>query len=84
VIESIGCQHLTCDGYAFQIEIKYKAYKKGFRMKEVPIVFEDRYLGQSKMSKKIVIEAIYRVFLMRLMDTPLMRKMLPQTQTHSS
>jgi dolichol-phosphate mannosyltransferase len=57
--------------------MKYKAYKKGFRIKEIPIVFEDRYLGQSKMNKKIVIEAMYRVLLMRLDDMPL-RKLLPR------
>lgn len=65
VIEAIGPDNLKSDGYAFQIEIKYKAFKNGFKLKEIPIVFEDRYLGQSKMSKKIVIEAMYRVFFLR-------------------
>lgn len=76
VIEAIGPDNIKSDGYAFQIEMKYKAFKKGFRIKEVPIVFEDRYLGQSKMSKKIVLEAMYRVLLMRLNETPL-QKVLP-------
>lgn len=66
LLEAIGPETLKSDGYAFQIEIKYRAHKKGFRLKEVPIVFEDRYLGQSKMSKKIVAEAMVRVLLMRL------------------
>jgi dolichol-phosphate mannosyltransferase len=77
VIEAIGPGALKSDGYAFQIEMKYKAFKKGFRIKEIPIVFEDRYLGQSKMNKKIVVEAMYRVLLMRLDDMPL-RKLLPR------
>lgn len=71
VIEAIGVNNIKSDGYAFQIEMKYKAFKKGFRIKEIPIIFEDRFLGQSKMSKKIVVEAMYRVFLMRLSDSKL-------------
>ncbi|MEW6055646.1 MAG: polyprenol monophosphomannose synthase [Bdellovibrionota bacterium] len=83
VIEAIGPNTLKSDGYAFQIEMKYKAYKKGFRLKEVPIVFEDRYLGQSKMNKKIVVEAMYRVLLMRVNDLSI-RKLLPDFKTSSS
>lgn len=79
VIEAIGPSTLKSDGYSFQIEIKYRAFKKGFRIREIPIVFEDRHLGQSKMSKKIVAEAMYRVLLMRLGETPL-RRMLPDVQ----
>ncbi len=80
VIESIGVNNIKSDGYAFQIEMKYKAFKKGFRMKEIPIIFEDRFLGQSKMSKKIVIEAMYRVFLMRMGDSKL-AGMIPDQNT---
>lgn len=76
VIEAIGPNTLKSDGYAFQIEIKYKAFRKGFRIHEIPIVFEDRYLGQSKMNKKIVVEAMYRVLLMRLNEGSV-RKLLP-------
>lgn len=79
VIEAIGPNNLKSDGYAFQIEMKFKAYRKGFRIKEIPIVFEDRYLGQSKMSKKIVMEAMYRVLLMRVGKTPA-GKLLPETK----
>lgn len=78
VIEAIGPNNLKSDGYSFQIEIKYKAFKKGFRLREIPIVFEDRYLGQSKMNKKIVFEAMYRVLLMRLNEASVMRKLLPE------
>ncbi len=53
------------NGYSFQIELKYKAMKKGFKGAESPIVFEDRRVGQSKMSLKIVLEAFWRVWLMR-------------------
>jgi dolichol-phosphate mannosyltransferase len=52
-------------GYSFQIELKYRALKLGFKGQEVPIVFEDRRVGQSKMSMKIVLEAFYRVWLIR-------------------
>lgn len=69
VLEVIGIDSLKSDGYAFQIEIKYKALKKGFRIKELPIIFEDRNLGKSKMSRKIVLEAMCRVMLMRLENT---------------
>ena len=79
VLEAIGPSNLLSDGYAFQIEIKYRASKKGFRIKEIPIVFEDRYLGQSKMNKKIVIEAMYRVLLMRMGEGSV-RKMLPEAR----
>jgi dolichol-phosphate mannosyltransferase len=82
VIEAIGPSTLKSDGYSFQIELKYKAFRKGFRLKEIPIVFEDRYLGQSKMNKKIVLEAIYRVLLMRLADAQA-RKLLPDAKTSS-
>jgi len=81
VIEAVGLHSLKSDGYAFQIEIKYKAFRKKFRIKEVPIVFEDRYLGHSKMNKKIVAEAMWRVLLMRIGDTPI-RKFLPETKTN--
>lgn len=80
VLEAIGPNNIKSDGYSFQIEIKYKAFKKGFRMKEIPIVFEDRYLGQSKMNKKIVVEAMYRVLLMRLGETSI-KKLLPEAKT---
>jgi dolichol-phosphate mannosyltransferase len=66
VIEAIGMDDIKSDGYSFQIEMKFKAWQKGYKIVEVPIVFEDRYLGKSKMSKHIVVEAMGRVLLMRL------------------
>ena len=53
-------------GYAFQVETTYRAILAGFRVEEVPIVFNDRRVGESKMSKRIVVEAALRVPLMRL------------------
>ena len=65
VLKDIGLDTIKSNGYSFQIELKYKAQKQGYKVKEVPIVFEDRRVGQSKMSLKIVIEAFYKVWLIR-------------------
>lgn len=66
VLESVDISSLRSDGYSFQIELKYRAYLKGFRLVEFPIIFEDRKVGKSKMSKRIVIEALKRVWGFRL------------------
>ena len=65
VLEKMGLEKIQSNGYSFQIELKYRASKLGFKGTEVPIVFEDRRVGQSKMSMKIVLEAFYRVWLIR-------------------
>lgn len=65
VLKDINLDGVQSNGYSFQIELKYKAQKKGYPVKEVPITFEDRRVGQSKMSLKIVLEAFYRVWLIR-------------------
>jgi dolichol-phosphate mannosyltransferase len=65
VLISIGLDQIQSNGYSFQIELKYKAQKKGYKVKEIPIVFEDRRVGQSKMSLKIVLEAFYKVWIIR-------------------
>lgn len=62
VLSSIGLSEIQSEGYSFQIELKYRALKKGFKVVEVPILFEDRRVGQSKMSSKIVVEALFRVW----------------------
>ena len=67
VLESIDLDKIHSGGYAFQIEINYKAWKKGFRLTEIPIVFVDRIEGRSKMSKKIVREAVWMVWKLRLL-----------------
>lgn len=64
-LKKIQLEHVKSNGYSFQIELKYRALLVGCRGQEVPIVFEDRRVGQSKMSLKIVIEAFYRVWLLR-------------------
>ncbi len=65
VLKQIGVQNIQSNGYSFQIELKYRAMKAGFKGQEIPIMFEDRRVGQSKMSLKIVTEAFYRVWWFR-------------------
>jgi dolichol-phosphate mannosyltransferase len=65
VLESINLDEIHFVGYAFQIEMKFAAWKLGFRIKEVPIEFEDRKYGESKMSKSIVKEGILGVLQLR-------------------
>ena len=61
VLESIDLDSVRALGYAFQVELTYRAEQEGFKIAEVPIVFSDRRVGQSKMSKSIVLEAIWMV-----------------------
>ena len=65
VLEAVDLGSLRSDGYSFQIELKYRAFKRGFRYTEFPIVFEDRKVGKSKMHRRIVIEALGRVWSFR-------------------
>jgi dolichol-phosphate mannosyltransferase len=65
VLEAINFDNIHSNGYAFQIEMNFKAWKKGFKLKEIPIVFVDRIEGTSKMSKKIVREAVFMVWKLR-------------------
>jgi dolichol-phosphate mannosyltransferase len=66
VLETIPLERISSKGYAFQIETTYRAERAGFRVVEVPITFVDREVGHSKMSKAIVLEAVWRVPLLRL------------------
>jgi len=66
VLESIDLASVHSTGYAFQIELTYRASKKGFKVLEIPIVFEDRRVGQSKMSWGIALEALAMVWKLRL------------------
>ena len=66
VLEQIDLEAVTSKGYAFQIELTYRALRAGFRVVEVPIVFVDRTHGKSKMSRTIFLEAVARVPLLRL------------------
>lgn len=65
VLEAIALDEVRAEGYAFQIEMTYRASRLGFQIREVPIVFADRVLGGSKMSRRIVLEAAWRVPQMR-------------------
>ncbi len=62
VLSKIKLNEVKSQGYSFQIEMNFRAWKSGFEVEEVPIVFTDRTLGESKMSKKIVREAIVMVW----------------------
>jgi dolichol-phosphate mannosyltransferase len=66
VLEAIDLDAIHAKGYAFQIETTYRALRKGFRVVEVPIRFVDREVGRSKMSRAIVLEAVWKVPLLRL------------------
>jgi dolichol-phosphate mannosyltransferase len=66
VLEAIDFDRVRSNGYSFQIEMSFRAWKKGFRLVEIPIVFTDRIEGQSKMNKRIVREAIWMVWWLRL------------------
>jgi dolichol-phosphate mannosyltransferase len=65
VLRAIDLDSVHSTGYAFQIELTYRAIRRGFRVVEVPIVFEDRRVGQSKMSRAIVLEALFMVWKIR-------------------
>ena len=66
VLESIDLDRISSNGYAFQIELHYRAWVAGFRLKEVSIIFKEREEGVSKMSKSIVREAIWRVWALKI------------------
>jgi dolichol-phosphate mannosyltransferase len=66
VLQAIDFERVRSNGYSFQIEMSFRAWKKGFRLVEIPIVFTDRVEGQSKMNKRIVREAIWMVWWLRL------------------
>lgn len=68
VLESLDLSRVRSDGYGFQIEINYKAWRKGFRIREIPILFVDRRAGESKMNRRIVWEAAWMVWRLRILD----------------
>jgi len=65
VLEAIDLTRVRSNGYAFQIEMSFRAWKNGFRIREIPIVFHDRTEGESKMSRQIIREAIWMVWRLR-------------------
>lgn len=68
VLETLDLGRIRSNGYAFQIELKFRAFRQGFRLRELPIVFIERETGESKMSKRIVREAVWRVWWLRMQD----------------
>jgi dolichol-phosphate mannosyltransferase len=70
VLEAVDLSRIRSQGYAFQVELTYRALKLGFRVKEIPIVFTDRRVGQSKMSRRIVLEAMWMIPILRTQPVP--------------
>jgi dolichol-phosphate mannosyltransferase len=68
VLETVDLDRVGSEGYSFQIEMSLRAWRKGFALGEIPIVFADRDEGQSKMSRRIVWEAVWRVWALRIRD----------------
>lgn len=68
VLEGIGLERVRSNGYAFQIEMSYRAWRHGARFRELPIIFIDRTVGESKMNKRIAGEALWIVWWLRAMD----------------
>lgn len=68
VLEAIPLEKVRSNGYSFQIEMNFKAWKRKFRIKEISIVFTDRTLGESKMSRKIMYEASYMVWKLKILS----------------
>ena len=67
-LEGISLEKVKSEGYSFQIEISYRCWRRGFRIKEIPILFTDRQVGVSKMSRRIIWEAAGMVWRLRLLD----------------
>ena len=68
VLSRLPLDRIRSDGYSFQIEMNFWCWKMGFRIREIPIIFSDRRVGVSKMSKKIIWEAIFMVWRLRIMS----------------
>lgn len=68
VLEGIGIDSIRSEGYSFQVEMKFRSWKKGYRIAEIPIVFADRTRGKSKMSKRIFLEAVFMLWKIRFAE----------------
>ena len=66
VLEKMNLKSIMFNGYAFQIELKFKAYKNNFRLLEIPIIFKDRVYGESKMNGDIIFEAIFGLIKLKI------------------
>ena len=67
-LKTIGLAKIISRGYSFQVEMKYRAFRKGLRIKEIPILFVDRKRGKSKMSRRIFVEALLNIWKLRFMQ----------------
>ncbi|HSL71389.1 MAG TPA: polyprenol monophosphomannose synthase, partial [Longimicrobiales bacterium] len=65
---AIALSRVLSEGYAFQVEMSFRAWKRGFRVCEIPIVFVDRTTGESKMSKGVIWESVWKVWQLRFLD----------------
>ena len=85
MLESIDLDTIQSQGYAFQVELAYRVMQQGFRIVEIPIIFMDRRVGKSKMSRKIVLEAFAYVLRTRFgISTPSHTSVLtPQKQVEA-
>jgi dolichol-phosphate mannosyltransferase len=70
VLEAMDLGSIASEGYAFQVEMTHRAWRAGFAIVEIPIVFRERSTGRSKMSRKIVLEGIWRVTRWGIGDLP--------------
>ncbi|MEW6455649.1 MAG: polyprenol monophosphomannose synthase [Acidobacteriota bacterium] len=66
VLRNLELDRISSDGYCFQIEVNYLCYRKGFKIKEIPIMFQEREKGKSKISKRIIWEAIWKVWSIKI------------------
>lgn len=82
VIESIDLDSIRSDGYSFQIEMNYRCVERGFLVGEIPIIFIDRHAGSSKMSKKIVREAVFMVW--KLKAGSMVKRLTHRRGSHAS
>jgi dolichol-phosphate mannosyltransferase len=69
VLETLNLNSIRSNGYSFQIELVYRTMQAGFRIGEVPIIFPDRRVGKSKMSRRIVLEALVTVWRLRFQQS---------------
>ena len=68
VLEDVNFNRVKSSGYSFQIEMNFRVWKKGYSLKEIPIIFEERSEGKSKMSKNIVFEAVFMVWKLKILS----------------
>ena len=66
MLETIGVERLKLSGYSFLIEVKYRAFRRGFRLREAPIVFTDRKFGYSKITQREILRSVWAVWALRL------------------